>query len=146
MGRSKATTRKGRHSCEPSAETGKGGRFHTPRRKGLCSTEYRLTLHGASGDTPRSIKHSPFRQGFASLAAEPRKTYKPLLNYTIKKGTEPLCTRLSTDGSGEYRRIQATGVFAFAGYFLLNVVSSSSSGKYLSLSFVSFKVITFTSR
>ena len=146
MGRSKATTRKARHSCEPSAETGKGGRFHTPRRKGLCSTEYRLTLHGASGDAPRSIKHSPFRQGFASLAAEPRKTYKPLLNYTIKKGIDPLCTRLSTEGSGEYRRIQATGVFAFAGYFLLNVVSSSSSGKYLSLSFVSFKVITFTSR
>ena len=105
MGRSKATTRKGRHSCEPSAETVKGGRFHTPRRKGRCSTEHRLTLHGVSGDAPRSIKHSPFRQGFASLAAEPRKTYKSLLNYTIKKGIEPLCTRLSTEGSGEYRRI-----------------------------------------
>ena len=64
MGRSKATTRKGRHSCEPSAETVKGGTVSH-------STEERLMLHGVSAYAPRSIgrrstehKTLPLQVGF----------------------------------------------------------------------------------
>ncbi|MBR4515801.1 MAG: hypothetical protein IKO60_00235 [Bacteroidaceae bacterium] len=36
-----------------------GGGFHAPRSIGLRSTEHRLTLHGASGYAPRSVKPTP---------------------------------------------------------------------------------------